>query len=163
MKKFGARILSIFGVVLALSGLVFAIPYLLGCYLYDLADRILGYSIRGTYQQCESSLPLELIPVEPTDEESDAAVGVSDEIKEKIQLASARIDELVKTEKAYKVLRTGHAEMSERLDRAWHAVCGSGVAAPDALARLLEIIDGQHGDADPHMAAIDVLRIKVDK
>jgi len=85
---------------------------------------------------------------------------VSDEIKERVQLASERLDELLKTEEAYKVLRTGHAAMSERLDKAWHAVCGSGMDAPDALARLLEIIDGQHGDADPHMAAIDVLRAK---
>jgi len=44
MKKFGARFLFAFGVALALSGLVFAIPFLLGCYLCDRASQILGGS-----------------------------------------------------------------------------------------------------------------------
>lgn len=50
------------------------------------------------------------------------------------------------------------AEVKGRIDKAWHAVCGSGLPGPDALAHLLEVLDGQHNGADPHMAAIAVLR-----
>ena len=48
--------------------------------------------------------------------------------------------------------------LKERIDEAWHAVCNSGMPGPEALERLLEILDGQHDGSDPHMAAIDVLR-----
>lgn len=85
-----------------------------------------------------------------------------DEIKS-IRTLKARVEKLEKIEKSYEMLRKDHAAMKDRIDKAWHAVCGSGMPAPDALARLLEIIDGQHGDTDPHMAAIDVLRAKVDE
>ena len=74
--------------------------------------------------------------------------------------ALRRIRALVKTEEAYNILRNDHAAMEDRIDKAWHAVCGSGMAAPDALAHLLEILAGQHEGADPHMAAIDVLRAR---